>query len=48
VGPRATTDVKAKRKLSAVVRIETLFVKPVVSFFHELPKKNTNVFLALW
>jgi hypothetical protein len=47
VGPIAAIDVMVKRKISALVRIETLFVKPVVICFHESSKKNTYIFMAL-
>jgi hypothetical protein len=40
VGPIAAIGVMATRKISAVVRLETLYVKPVVCSFREFSKTN--------
>lgn len=46
-GPIAAINVMVTRKISALVKIETIFMKPLVSCFHEFSKKNTYIFMAL-
>ena len=45
-GPIAAIDVMVTRKISALVRIESLFMKPLVSFFYELKKLRIFAWLC--